>query len=355
MKTKNNRKSIELRRKRRAIYRQTKLIAEKDDSIKNLQNGLNKVKAELFKRKKSIIQVPVKRFLGSQRRQTSVMNAVPKATAGKVSGYSSSRQAVIDNLSSVPSIQNDLLHVTDKILGQGQFGTVKVEKFTLINLNVAVKCIDKLYSSRKALYTEAIVMLSLSGHSCFPFCFGVVNESAIIMELFAVPTVSGWDKDLTLFAAFKLKSIPFKDFCKTLEKLLSGFIHMHAKNILHNDIKANNVVLSSSDRVVIIDFGKACLMSHPLTYNITPGSPEATQYNTHHRHLAHELRNTPGSKQSVLTDTYSIGHMIKHLCPFVAHSQKLLELASNLKSIEAKTRLTLTKALYLIKNIERNS
>ncbi len=59
--------------------------------------------------------------------------------------------------------------------------------------------------------------------------------------------------------------------------------------------------------VKIIDFGKSTLTSKPLLYNLVPGSEEQKKYN---RHLAHELRNNQGSKQTILTDTYSIGPFV---------------------------------------------
>ena len=195
-------------------------------------------------------------------------------------------------------------------------------------------------------------MLSLSGHSSFPFCFGILSEQAIVMELFAISKQPGWEKESTLSTAIKVHTITCADFCNVLKDLVSAYIHMHSKKILHNDIKANNVILCSNGRVVVIDFGKATLLTHPLVYNIIPGSDDAKIYNTQHRHLAHELRNKPGTKQSPLTDAYSIGHMIKYLCPYIPSSEKVLQLASKLKCIEPCMRLTLANALDSICNDE---
>lgn len=87
---------------------------------------------------------------------------------------------------------------------------------------------------------------------------------------------------------------------------------MHSKHILHNDIKSDNIVIY--DNVPkIIDFGKSNLVTSCLVYSIKPGTEEHDKYERFHRHLAYELRNIPGSTQSVMTDTYSIGYMFKHL------------------------------------------
>ncbi len=45
---------------------------------------------------------------------------------------------------------------------------------------------------------------------------------------------------------------------------------MHSRQILYNDIKADNVVVANTAK--IIDFGKATLISKPVVYNIVPGS-----------------------------------------------------------------------------------
>ena len=48
----------------------------------------------------------------------------------------------------------------------------------------------------------------------------------------------------------------------------------------------------------------------PVIYRLKPDEQE--MYNLHHRDLAHELRNVPGSKQAQATDTYSSGYLFKH-------------------------------------------
>ena len=85
---------------------------------------------------------------------------------------------------------------------------------------------------------------------------------------------------------------------------------MHSRKLLHNDMKSDNVIIADVFKIIV--FGKSTLISKPFLHNLVPGSKEQKKYNLVHRHLAHELRNILGSKQTVLTDTYSIGHMFKH-------------------------------------------
>ena len=111
---------------------------------------------------------------------------------------------------------------------------------------------------------------------------------------------------------------------------------------------SDNIILAETLRV--IDFGKATMISRPVIYYIAPGSKEQNVYNTNHRHLAHELRNIPGSKQSVLTDTYSIGHTIKHAVGWIK-CNPLVQLGRSMKTIKPEIRISLASALEQIRSI----
>ena len=81
-------------------------------------------------------------------------------------------------------------------------------------------------------------------------------------------------------------------------------------NVLHNDIKSNNIMFFEK-KVKITDFWKATYISKPIIYNLTPS--DAEKYNLKHQYLAHKLWNIPNSKQTELTDTYSVGYMFKYI------------------------------------------
>ena len=119
---------------------------------------------------------------------------------------------------------------------------------------------------------------------------------------------------------------------------------MHSLGILHSDIHHGNVIMHPTTKIFkIIDMGKATLVSFPKTYNIIPGSVEHKKYEKYHRHLAYELRNEPGTRQSIWTDTYSVGYFIKHL-----EVPALVKLGRQLKAVPVKSRVSLKEALSLI-------
>ena len=79
--------------------------------------------------------------------------------------------------------------------------------------------------------------------------------------------------------------------------------------MIHNDLKGDNVVLSSSPVVkpVIIDFGKACETTKGKKYKLT--EKEKKKYESVHSHIAPDLRDGLCA-QSPLSDVYSFGRLL---------------------------------------------
>ena len=118
-------------------------------------------------------------------------------------------------------------------------------------------------------------------------------------------------------------------------EILKGVQFLHSKGILHNDIKADNIVVCD-ERVVLIDFRKASMIKCPITYNIKKS--DQVTYNLYHRHLAYELRNKANSKQTKFTDFYSIGYLFKHVAAILPY-KPLIELGRHMKVPEPSQRL----------------
>jgi len=97
-----------------------------------------------------------------------------------------------------------------------------------------------------------------------------------------------------------------------------------------NDIKADNAVIEylppdfSSCRPVIVDFGKACLVSRAILYELTP--EQQKQYKLEHPQIAPEIRNGL-AKQSYKSDIYSFGRVLKKINSTVLKIPVLFELS----------------------------
>ena len=141
------------------------------------------------------------------------------------------------------------------------------------------------------------------------------------------------------------KKPPANDIRNLCKGIFDGFNFLHYKSILHNDIKADNIVIHNNVPK-IIDFGKANIASHPLVYNVKPGTPEHETYEKWHRHLAYELRNIPGSSQSFKTDIYSIGYMLKHAGALTSPPcEQIILLGRLMKNQNPSQRISLQNSL----------
>ena len=102
------------------------------------------------------------------------------------------------------------------------------------------------------------------------------------------------------FKAFTLQNIIREDagtailgsenWFYVINQLVDGLCYLHQKEILHDDIKKDNIVVHSSRgnfSLVLIDFGKACLVKEGKTKALS--SAEKSRYYKEHYHIAPEV------------------------------------------------------------------
>jgi serine/threonine protein kinase len=65
---------------------------------------------------------------------------------------------------------------------------------------------------------------------------------------------------------------PIPKLVQIFEKIAAGLVQMHRRNVCHSDIKPNNVMLSKTGKVKIIDYGLARLKGEPK--GRVQGTPE---------------------------------------------------------------------------------
>ena len=123
----------------------------------------------------------------------------------------------------------------------------------------------------------------------------------------------------TLSAAKKINKFTVSRIKFIFQKIFEADIYMHGKDILHNDLKRDNDIVNKN-RIVVIDFGKATMLQYPLVYNVRKDPSEMAKYNQYHCLLAYELQNIPNTKQSLATDTFLLGYMLKHTAAIIPYS-----------------------------------
>jgi serine/threonine protein kinase len=90
--------------------------------------------------------------------------------------------------------------------------------------------------------------------------FGGVRKAHLLIEY-----VNG--KTLDTFPR-----IPMPQLVQIFEKVAAGMVHMHRRGVFHADLKPNNIILSRTGEVKIIDFGLAWMKGE--NKNRVQGTPE---------------------------------------------------------------------------------
>ena len=226
------------------------------------------------------------------------------------------------------------------LIGKGRFGTVRVGVFKKLNLKVAIKKISNM--SKDDVTAEAQVTAYLSEHPAFPYCFGILNDDEIILQLFGMECVISNSKTINMCYGSLFTN---SEWLVLINQLFEAVIFMHRKKILHNDIKSNNIMVDFKDmQLKVIDFGKATLTS------AKPGTETWKTYNEKHRYLAYELRNIYGTKQSTITDTYSVGYLTRHI-GYYQNYKELLKLGYCLSKKCPEERMKLSDGLSHLKSM----
>ena len=127
-------------------------------------------------------------------------------------------------------------------------------------------------------------------------------------------------KCLTFKRAMKSSVVELpKEWLKLFAQLAEAVIYVHNKDMLHNDIKGDNVLLSSQTtgdgmsnmHAVLIDFGKCRSVKNPKKYTLN--AKEQEKYRKYHCHIAPELIDGTHS-QSFKSDIYSFGFLLSMTC-----------------------------------------
>jgi serine/threonine protein kinase len=148
-----------------------------------------------------------------------------------------------------------------RLVGQGTYGKVyktydkKRRKF------VAIKFVTPTtHDYTDAGYREVIILAALRPCKrylpCLLDAFEIGNEVAIVSDY-----VDGTNLH-QLFAMYRnmQQALPLTKSFKIARDLLTALQSIHAADIVHNDIKAANIVYSShADRPVVLDFGLGCV------------------------------------------------------------------------------------------------
>ncbi|XP_065059552.1 calcium/calmodulin-dependent protein kinase type IV-like isoform X1 [Rhopilema esculentum] len=162
-------------------------------------------------------------------------------------------------------------------LGRGNFAVVKRCEKKETSEEYAAKCITKKRSkaskrgmSKEAVEIEAGLLLALDHEAIIKLydVFETKTNITLIMEL-----LTGGE----LFEEIaKEEFILEKDACHYTKQVLNAIQHMHERNIVHLDLKPENIVLQypGSKTIKLIDFGLAKMIEPGKKIREMMGTPE---------------------------------------------------------------------------------
>lgn len=159
-----------------------------------------------------------------------------------------------------------------ELLGIGGTGTVFLAKDKFLDIEVAIKVVNSdLISDPDVLNSfkdEARIAMQLSHRGILRiYNFSSYNDCYyIVMELVRGQTL----RDVII----ENGTLSVLTTCQILVACADAMEYAHANNVLHNDLKPENIFITESSEVKIIDFGTATLKNRAKEINHIVGTPE---------------------------------------------------------------------------------
>uniref|UniRef100_A0A1A8P5K4 MAP/microtubule affinity-regulating kinase 3 n=2 Tax=Nothobranchius TaxID=28779 RepID=A0A1A8P5K4_9TELE len=157
---------------------------------------------------------------------------------------------------SIASCSDEQPHIGNyrllKTIGKGNFAKVKLARHILTGREVAIKIIDKTQlnpTSLQKLFREVRIMKGLN-HPNIVKLFEVIETDKtlyLVMEY-----ASGGEVFDYLVAHGRMKE---KEARAKFRQIVSAVNYCHQKNIVHRDLKAENLLLDADSNIKIADFG----------------------------------------------------------------------------------------------------
>lgn len=239
-----------------------------------------------------------------------------------------------------------------KLIGKGAFGKVILGIHILTGKYVAIKAIDKKYMrdkfSRQKVFQEVYILKKVR-HANVVRLLEVFEDSErmlIVME-----HAAGGD----LLRRVRTKGALHESSARrTFRQVVYGLGHIHARGVLHRDIKLDNILLDAEGNVKICDFGVSRMVSADEVVREQCGTPA---------YIAPEIIGNKGYK-GFHTDHWSLGvllyAMLTAAVPFKASNmQELLEVIMKRKVSfplgMSRLAIDLIKSLLKVNPAERLS
>lgn len=184
--------------------------------------------------------------------------------------YLSSAPEKLINIS--PNYQSNRSNFTNVAkIGSGSFGEVFSAENKVTNDTVVVKVLPKDRIRRQAIENEARILKHLKSQ-CSPFILYYLDFFEDYNDYYLVTEFLSGYITLENFILNSESINPFS-FPSLANRLISGLIQIHRLNVVHNDIKPENIMINPKNlNIKYIDFGLSCYASECESFNIA-GTP----------------------------------------------------------------------------------
>uniref|UniRef100_A0A671X328 Serine/threonine-protein kinase n=1 Tax=Sparus aurata TaxID=8175 RepID=A0A671X328_SPAAU len=231
-----------------------------------------------------------------------MMPVTPKASVGTGPGQELSISISVSNSQIQENVDISSVYqiFADEVLGSGQFGIVYGGKHRKTGRDVAIKIIDKMRFPTKQesqLRNEVAILQNLH-HP------GIVNLECMFEtpeQVFVVMEKLHGDM-LEMILSSERSRLPERLTKFLVTQILVALRHLHFKNIVHCDLKPENVLLASAEpfpQVKLCDFGFARIIGEKSFRRSVVGTPA---------YLAPEVLRSKGYNRSL--DMWSVGVII---------------------------------------------
>ena len=178
----------------------------------------------------------------------------PTASSGSRLGLSITPHASKRTLSTRASLERQG-YVLREIVGEGTFSEVHKAFSTKTRKEVAIKIITRSSITTEFLdkflprETEIIKDMKHQNICRYYQTLDLKSKVCIVMELIGKEDLLEYVLRKTVVSEYLAKYI--------FRQIISGLRYLHDRNILHRDLKCENILLTKSKRAVITDFGFA--------------------------------------------------------------------------------------------------
>ncbi|KAM9852009.1 uncharacterized protein ACBR49_005110 [Aulostomus maculatus] len=187
-------------------------------------------------------------------------------------------------------------------LAKGCFGKVYKEKYN--DTWAAIKRVPQHLISRKDLERESEVYKKANHPNIVKLLGGIELKNG--KWVIPLEFIFGEDLETTIFKASKSKiQLTPANRGTIIVGMCEGLLHLHSKDIVHQDLKPENIMVEhSTNRAVIIDLGLAKFYKYGLNSALDMGNeaysaPEVLQR---------------GSQRDQRSDVWAMGKIIAELC-----------------------------------------